>query len=183
MIGLPQERDLVDGARRRIRAMNVARVHDQRMDDGWPCGAQPLPQSILGIFIHEEANRPAVHAIDRLRGVHCPVESLEHETIPAKRDDDIRVLGRAVSVESDEPLESLVRLCRARREECDQLGAGRGPGDGKVHGALALGRRWKRPRPGAGREGVRIRFPWRCPASVARDARGSAARIRKRAPQ
>ena len=71
----------------------------------------------IGIFVHQEADRAAVHAVDRLRRVHDPVQRLQHQAVAAERDDDVGVLGRAVAVARDELLARLLRLRARSRPE------------------------------------------------------------------
>ena len=44
-------------------ARGVARTHQQGMDDGLFRRRQPLDEILVGIFVHEKADRAAVHAV------------------------------------------------------------------------------------------------------------------------
>ena len=44
---------------------------------------------VLVVFVHEEADGAAMHAVDRLAGVHELVQGLQHEAVAAERDDDV----------------------------------------------------------------------------------------------
>src|SRR6202034_1627818 len=52
-------------------------------------GVEPLGEAVLGELVHQEADRAAVHAIDRLAGIHEPLQGRQHKTVAAERDDDV----------------------------------------------------------------------------------------------
>ena len=60
----------------------------------------------FGIFVHQEADRAAVHAVDRLRRLHRHVQGLQHQAVAAERDDDVGLVERAVAVERRSSLSS-----------------------------------------------------------------------------
>ena len=70
-------------------AFGIDRPHAERMDDALLGCRQPLDQGILAVFIHQEADGAAVHAVDRLAGIHKSVQGLQHQAIPAERDDNV----------------------------------------------------------------------------------------------
>ena len=71
-----------------------------RMSSGWMiegcAAARRSRRSALGIFVHQEADRAAVHAVDRLGRAHGAMQGLQHQTVAAERDDDVG-LARADS--------------------------------------------------------------------------------------
>src|SRR5262245_41268659 len=117
------------------------------------------------VFVHQEPDGAAVHAVDRLARGHEPVQRLQHEAIAAERDDDVGGLGRRVAVALAQPLLRFHRLDIGACNEGDPLvargallalGAG-GHGD---FGAPARRMRWAAPGPGGayehGTRGVRL---------------------------
>ncbi|PHJ89164.1 hypothetical protein VF08_37840, partial [Nostoc linckia z8] len=64
--GLAQQRHLVDGERVLPLPMDVHRRHEQRVDHRAFRVPDALDEAVLGIFVHQEPDRAAIHAIDRL---------------------------------------------------------------------------------------------------------------------
>ena len=50
-------------------------------------------QVVLAVVVHQEADRAAVHAVDRHAVVHEAVQRLQHVPVAAERDDGVG-LGR-----------------------------------------------------------------------------------------
>ena len=77
--------------------MHAAAASRARIISGWITafcgGGQPLPQIVLAVFVHQEADGAAVHAVDRLAGVHELVQGLQHQAVAAQRDDDVGLLA------------------------------------------------------------------------------------------
>ena len=61
----------------------IARPHDQRMDDRDMRGGEPLMQIAFAILVHEKTDRAAMHAVDRLAGIHEPLQGRQHEAVAA----------------------------------------------------------------------------------------------------
>src|SRR6185295_20234359 len=78
---------------------------------------EPLRQPLLGKLVHQEPDRAAMHAVDRLARGHEPVQGLQHETVAAERDDDVGSLGRDIAIAGGELLERLARLGNGARDE------------------------------------------------------------------
>ncbi len=98
LIGLAEQRHFVDGAVAVDAAGGVARAHQQRMDDGDLRGGEPFAQSRFGIFVHQKADGAAMHAVDRLAGIHEPLQGREHKPVAAERDDDVGDLRPGVAI-------------------------------------------------------------------------------------
>ena len=50
---------------------------------------ETLDQVFDIVFVHEEADRAAVHAVDRYAVVHVLVQGRQHQTVTAERDDHL----------------------------------------------------------------------------------------------
>src|ERR1700689_3497134 len=83
-------------------AARIARAHEERMNHGDMSGIEPLHEFYLGKFVHQEAHRAAVHAVDRLVRIHEPLERGEHETVAAERNYDVGAFRRHVAVTANE---------------------------------------------------------------------------------
>ena len=46
-------------------------------------------RSVLAVFVHQEADRAQIHAVDRLSRAEEGVQRLQHEAVAAQRDDDV----------------------------------------------------------------------------------------------
>ena len=110
--GLAEQRDFVDGVVLAALAGLVLGAHQQRMDDSDLRGGEPLVQPLGGVIVHEEADRAAMHAVDRLAGGHELVQGLQHQTVATERDDHISRFRIAIAVELLEPV---IRVARLRR--------------------------------------------------------------------
>ena len=87
------------------------------MDHG-PLGAgDPLEQAVLLVVVHQEADRAAVHAVDRLARRSMACAGLQHEAVAAQGDDHLGLLGfgRAVAGRSAAPGRPGPRAGRGRR--------------------------------------------------------------------
>ena len=80
---LPEQRDLVDRAMLVRAPLPVARLHQQRVDDGDVRVCQAFGEFFLGEFVHQEADGAAMHAVDRLAGFHELVQGLQHQPVAA----------------------------------------------------------------------------------------------------
>ena len=124
-----QQADLIDRQRLMHLAIDTNRSHRKRIDDLFLSLIQPGLQVVSVVFVHQKANGPAVHPVNRhikpLRRMQC----LQHETVTAQRHDHIR-LG----------LRDIAMLCRqfAQRRLCDRHRAGDKGDLGAGHGAKSL---------------------------------------------
>jgi len=61
----------------------VHRAHAERVDDGLARVPQAFRQTLSCEVVHQEADRAAMHAVDRFAGVHERVQRLQHEAVAA----------------------------------------------------------------------------------------------------
>ena len=118
------------------------------MDHGDLGLGQPLDQPILAIVVEQEADRAAVHAVDRDAAAEMGVHGLQHQPVAAERDDGVGVLGRGVAVALGERDARLLRLLgvagdegdfiEAGHDHVDALGACSRSGHYKCDGAVAM---------------------------------------------
>src|SRR6185437_123608 len=69
--------------------------------------------------VHQEADRAAVHAVDRLAGFHEVVQGLQHQPVAAERDDGVRLRRFRVAVHRRQPRVGVARLRRLAGDEGD----------------------------------------------------------------
>ena len=127
LVALAEQRHFVDGAVAVDAAGGVARAHQQRMDDGDMGGRKPFGEAVVRKLVHQEADRAAVHAIDRLAGIHEPLQGRQHEAVAAERDDDVGGLRPGVAVAANQPAPRLLRRRHVAGDEGDALEMGCGP--------------------------------------------------------
>ena len=65
---------------------------------------QTPDQIVLGELVHQEADRAAVHAVDRDAVAHEAMQRLQHQAVAAERDDGIGVLRLDVAVARNQPV-------------------------------------------------------------------------------
>ena len=87
---------------------------------------EPLGQRVFGVFVHQETDRAAMHAVDRLAGIHEPLQGRQHEAVAAERNDDIRGLRAGVAIPAGQPLARPLRLGHVAGDEGDALETGCG---------------------------------------------------------
>ena len=80
---------------------------------------QALEQPVLAVFVHQEADRAAVHAVDRDAIVHEPVQCLQHQAVAAKRDDGVRAALLDGPIAGRKALKRVLRLRHVTRHERD----------------------------------------------------------------
>src|SRR5215813_6950431 len=102
-------------------AGGVARSHDQRMDHRDLRGREPLMQIPFAILVHEKTDRAAMHAVDRLAGIHEPLQGRQHEPVAAERDYDVGGLGPDVAVALDQAPPRPLRRGHVAGHEGDAL--------------------------------------------------------------
>jgi len=135
LMGLAQQRYLVERERFVNPALAVGRRHDQGMDDGHRCLIQALDQAVLREFVHQESDGPPVHAVNRLAGVHEPVQHLKHEAIAAQRDDHLGRTRIDATVAGLEAPARGVGFGNRTGQECDGPES-RPRGLGRMHGGF-----------------------------------------------
>ena len=91
LVGLPEQRDLVEGMELAAPAASVLGAHQQRVDDRVAGRREPRRQVVRVILVHQEADGAAMHAVDRLAGRHELVQGLQHEPVAPERDNDVGV--------------------------------------------------------------------------------------------
>ena len=113
------------------------------------------------IVVHQEADGAAVHAVDRLAGLHEVVQGLQHQPVAAERHDDVGGFRLAIAISFAQPLIGLARLRRLAGDEGDMLGT------------RDLGAHWQIERVSHGTRGARV-------YDLALDCRGGAGGPRNR---
>ena len=73
------------------------------------------------IFVHQEADRAAVHAVDRLAVVHEAVQRLQHEAVAAERHDGVGLRRLGIAIARDQPLARLECIGHLARDERDPV--------------------------------------------------------------
>ncbi len=58
------------------------------MHNGGLRGGEPVRQTVLPKFVHQEADRAQIHAVDRLLRAEKLVQRLQHKPVAAQRDND-----------------------------------------------------------------------------------------------
>jgi len=89
LVALAEQRDFVDGAVPVGVAGGVARAHQERVNDADLGGGEPFDEAGLRELVHQEADGAAMHAVDRLAGIHEPLQGREHQAVAAQCDDDV----------------------------------------------------------------------------------------------
>src|SRR6185436_12808273 len=91
--------------------------HDERMDDGALGVGNSFLKVTIGEFIHEKADRAAVHAVDRFAAVPEAMKRLQHQTVAAERNHDLGLFRGHVAVTRGEcALRGFGFFVRARDE-------------------------------------------------------------------
>src|SRR5436190_22323665 len=72
------------------------------MDDRDLRGCQPLMQIALAVLVHEKTDGASMHTVDRLAGIHEPLQGRQHQAIAAERDHHVRCVGPGVAVALDQ---------------------------------------------------------------------------------
>ena len=98
LIGLAEQRHLIDGTRRVGMTVGVDRPHGERVDHALLGRRQAVGQRVLAVLVHHEADGTAVHTVDRLAGSHEFVQGLQHQAVAAECDDDVGLLWRHIAV-------------------------------------------------------------------------------------
>ncbi len=57
---------------------SVPHLHGQGIYPRSLAGQEPLGQRVLAEIVHHKADRPEIHAVDRLFGAHDLVQGLQH---------------------------------------------------------------------------------------------------------
>ena len=110
LAGLTQKRDLIDREGLVLTPLGIDRDHHQRMDNGPLGGIDPLEQFVLAIFVHQKADRPPVHAVDRGLGAHGPVQGFEHEAVTAKSNNHLGLFKRHIAIACGQSVTGLLRF-------------------------------------------------------------------------
>jgi hypothetical protein len=126
LVGLAEQRHLVDGARLVHIALGIDHAHDQGMDDRLGGRREPLAQLVFAVFVHEEADGAAMHAVDRLACVHEVVQGLQHQAVAAECDDHIGLFGRRIAVAANQRVAREFSLGRRARHEGDAVAGNHG---------------------------------------------------------
>ena len=89
------------------------------MDDAHFSGLEALNQPVFAIVVEKEADRAAVHAIDRDAAIEVTVHGLQHQPVAAQRHDSISGLRGDIAVALNEGLAGGHRLFGLARHEGD----------------------------------------------------------------
>ena len=80
-------------------------------------GGEPFDQIVQGELVHQEADGAAVHAVDRLPGIHEFVQGLQHQAVAAERHDHVGGLRFDIAIAG---LQLFIGLARLRRRTGDE---------------------------------------------------------------
>src|SRR5271167_5227537 len=94
------------------------------MDYGDVGGGEPLGEALFRILVHEETDGATVHAVDRLAGIHEPLQGRQHEAVAAERDDDVGGVWPGVAVAPRQPRPRALRFGHVAGDEGDALVTG-----------------------------------------------------------
>ena len=119
-----QKRHLVDRQRAVFLSVHADGQHGQRVDHLFLGHLKPFGQILLTVFVHQETDGAAVHAIDRHIQMFGRVKGLKHETVATQRDDHIGLLHRGIAIAPDHPLKGGLRDLGLARGEADLLHPG-----------------------------------------------------------
>jgi hypothetical protein len=87
----------------------------------WRNSETSLLEVFGGEIVHQEPDRAAVHAVDRLARCHEAMQAPQHETVAAERHDDIGGLGIGVAIFFGQPLQRALRFRALARDESNPL--------------------------------------------------------------
>ena len=76
-------------------------------------------RSLSWIVVHQEADRAAVHAVDRRAGRHEAVQDLQHVAVAAEGHHDIGAVRIGIAMAPGEAADGLAGFGRVGREEGD----------------------------------------------------------------
>ena len=93
--------------------VGVSRTHDKRVNNGAFGITDPLDQVVNTEVIHEEADRPPVHAINSFSLPHETVQDLQHQSISAQCDNDVGLFWRYMGISLAQLYKSGLRFRRA----------------------------------------------------------------------
>ena len=82
---------------------------------------EPAAQIVLAVVVHQEADRAAVHAVDRHAVVEVAVQRLQHQAVAAQRDDGFGFPWLHVAIGLRQPLARLLGLGHVAGDERDLL--------------------------------------------------------------
>ena len=118
-----QQRDLVDRERLLRRAVAEG-AHAQRVQRGGLRGGDARGQVVLAVVVHQEADRSAVHAIDRhAAAAQEAVQRLQHEAVAAQRHHHVGAVGVGGAVARGQRLLRRPRRLVLRGEDGEARGA------------------------------------------------------------
>jgi hypothetical protein len=124
-------------AKARCCSVGVDGDHGQRVDHRPFGGVDPGQQVVLAVLVHQEADRAAVHAVDRGLALQGVVQGLQHEAVAAEGDDHLRGFVADLAIAGDQPFARFLRLGAVTGLE----GQAGHEGQGLEHGAKRLDRR------------------------------------------
>ncbi len=141
LMGLAQQRHLVDGQRGLQLALAAGGRHGEGMDDRLLGSPHALDQPLLDVVVHQETDRSAVHAVDRMVEQQGLVQGLQHEAVAAQGDDHVGVRQRSAAIAGLEALERFLGLGAVARDE-GEAGGVLAHRASRVTARARGGRRW-----------------------------------------
>ena len=81
-------------------AIGVSGTHEERIEQRLFCRGDALRQPLSLVEVHEKSDGAAIHAVDRYCKAHEAVQRLDHESIAAESNDNIRLVRRDIAVGS-----------------------------------------------------------------------------------
>ena len=121
LVRLSEERHLIDRELCMTIAVDIARLHDERVDAAHLGTREARQQIVLAVLVHQEPDRAPIHSINRDAIVEVLVQRLQHEAIAAQRHDGIGRLRRHVAILLRQPRQSMLRFRMVARDEGDLL--------------------------------------------------------------
>ena len=100
LVGLAKEGNFVERARLYDPALRIDRAHVQGMDDRAFSGRNAVCEAILAELVHEEADRAAIHPVNRLLRTEEAMQRLQHEAVAAESHDHIRLVRVDIAIEA-----------------------------------------------------------------------------------
>jgi hypothetical protein len=104
-------------------AADIDCAHGERMDHALLGCGQALRKGVFAVFIHHEADRAAVHSIDRLAGLHEFVQGLEHQAIAAERHDNVGVSRGRIAITARQCVACCIGFRYGAGDERDAIAA------------------------------------------------------------
>ncbi len=99
-------------ASREMRIGFIVTLTNKMLNRPYPPGF-----AVFVVVVHQEADRAAIHAVDRHAAIEEAMQGFKHESVAAQRDDDIGVLRIGVGIAFLQQFPTFLRLGRAARND------------------------------------------------------------------